>query len=97
MSVDLDAVRAAPGVVCVLTAADIPGENDVSPPIATTSRCSRPTLVEFVGQPLFAVAARTRDQARRAARLATIDYEELPAVLDVEAAHADRHAGRPIR
>ena len=30
-ALDLDAVRAAPGVVAVLTAADIPGINDVSP------------------------------------------------------------------
>ena len=33
------------------------------------------TLVEYVGQPIFAVAAETRDQARRAARLAEIGYE----------------------
>ena len=31
VSIDLDAVRAAPGVVGVLTAADIPGANDISP------------------------------------------------------------------
>ena len=42
-ALDLDAVRAAPGVVCVLTAADIPGENDISPIAATTSRCSPTT------------------------------------------------------
>ena len=31
LGIDLDAVRAAPGVVAVLTAADIPGKNDVGP------------------------------------------------------------------
>ena len=86
LDVDLAAVRAAPGVVCVLTAADVPGENDVSP----THRHDEPLLavdrVEFVGQPIFAVAARTREQARRATRLAKIEYEELPAILDAEAA-----------
>lgn len=84
--VDLDDVRAAEGVVCVLTAADVPGENDVSP----THRHDEPLLavdlVEYAGQPVFAVAARTREQARRAVRLAVIEYEELPAVLDAEAA-----------
>ncbi|MEK0082390.1 xanthine dehydrogenase molybdopterin binding subunit [Benzoatithermus flavus] len=83
---DLAPVRAAEGVVCVLTAADVPGENDVS----ATHRHDEPLLatdlVQFVGQPIFAVAARTREQARRAARLAIVEYEELPAVLDVEEA-----------
>ena len=86
--VDLDAVRAAPGVVGVLTAGDIPGVNDVSPtgrddePIFATER------VEFWGQPMFAVVADTRDTARRAAKLARVTYEDLPHALDPEAAQA---------
>jgi len=82
-SVDLSAVRAAPGVVGVLTHEDVPGENDISPsgmhddPILAEGR------VQFHGQPVFAVVARTREQARRAARLAKIEYEELPPVLDI--------------
>ena len=82
-SVDLSAVKAAPGVVGVLTHEDVPGENDISPsgmhddPILAEGR------VQFHGQPVFAVVARTRDQARRAARLAKIEYEELPPVLDI--------------
>jgi xanthine dehydrogenase large subunit len=83
---DLTPVRQAEGVLLVLTASDVPGVNDVSP----THRHDEPLLavgvVEYVGQPLFAVAAKTRDQARRAARLAVVEYEDLPAVLDVEAA-----------
>ena len=89
-ALDLTAVRAAPGVVCVLTAEDIPGVNDVSP----TGRHDEPIFatekVEFWGQPMFAVIADTRDAARRAARLAQVDYEDLPHVLDPEAA---RQAG----
>lgn len=89
LKVDLDPVRAAPGVVCVLTAADVPGENDVS----ATHRHDEPLLavdrVEYAGQPIFAVAARTREEARRAARLAAVEYEELPAVLDLDAALRD--------
>jgi len=46
-------------------------------------------LVEHVGQPIFAVAAETRDQARRAARLAEIVYEQLPPILDIAAARTD--------
>ncbi len=85
-ALDLTAVRAAPGVVGVLTAEDIPGLNDVSP----TGRHDEPIFatekVEFWGQPMFAVIADTRDAARRAARLAQVDYEDLPHVLDPEAA-----------
>lgn len=90
--VDLSAVRDAPGVIGVLTADDIPGENDVSP----TGLKDEPVLavgtVQFWGQPIFAVVAETRDAARRAARLAKIDYEDLPHVLDAAAA---REAGSP--
>ena len=60
-------VRAAQGVVCVLTAADVPGENDVSPTHRHDEPLLATDLVQFVGQPIFAVAATTRDQARRAA------------------------------
>src|SRR5271166_5340470 len=71
---DLSAARAAPGVVAVLAAADIPGKNDIAPVFA-----DEPLLadkeVKFHGQPVFAVVARNRDQGRRAARLAKIDIE----------------------
>ncbi len=84
--IDLDAVRAAPGVIGVLCAADIPGVNDVSP----TGRDDEPIFatdkVEFWGQPMFAVIAETRDAARRAAQLARVGYDDLPPVLDVQAA-----------
>ncbi|MCB1461685.1 MAG: xanthine dehydrogenase molybdopterin binding subunit, partial [Nitratireductor sp.] len=77
---DLSAVCKAPGVVAVLTAKDIVGPNECSPsvggdPIFADER------VEFHGQVLFAVAAETRDQARRAARLAKVEIrEEKPSV-----------------
>ncbi len=81
-SLDLTAVRAAPGVVAVLTAADIPGKNDIAPVFA-----DEPLLADgevmFHGQPLFAVVARNRDEARRAARMAKIDIEEQPPAVTV--------------
>ncbi|HRM73490.1 MAG TPA: xanthine dehydrogenase molybdopterin binding subunit, partial [Paracoccus sp. (in: a-proteobacteria)] len=40
------------------------------------------TKVEFHGQPIFAVIAETRDLARRACKLARIEYQELPFALD---------------
>ena len=55
--IDLDAVRAAPGVVRVLTAADIPGRNDVSPVNADDDPILATDNVEFHGQVVFAVVA----------------------------------------
>ena len=75
----------------VLTAADVPGANDVSPTHRHDEPLFATRLVEYVGQPLFAVAARTRDQARRAAQLAEVTYEELEPVLDVETARRNPH------
>ncbi|MBE7185813.1 MAG: xanthine dehydrogenase molybdopterin binding subunit [Methylobacterium mesophilicum] len=84
-AMDLSAVRAAPGVVAVLAAADVPGENDISP----TGRHDEPILtdglVQFFGQPVFCVIAETRDQARRATLKAEISYEELPFTVDIGA------------
>lgn len=87
-SMDLDAVRAAPGVIDVLTAEDIPGRNDVSPISAGDDPILARGEVRFHGQPVFAVIAETREQARRAATLARIDYEPLPHALDPLAALA---------
>jgi xanthine dehydrogenase large subunit len=81
----LDAVQAAPGVVAVLTAADIPGRNDVAPVFADEPLFADQEVL-FHGQALFAVVARTRDEARRAARLAKIDIEpKTPAVTIADA------------
>ncbi|HTH03852.1 MAG TPA: xanthine dehydrogenase molybdopterin binding subunit [Vicinamibacterales bacterium] len=90
----LDAVRAAAGVVRVITPADIPGKNDCSPvrgddPILTES------IVDFHGQVLFAVVAETRDAARRAAQLAEIEIEPEPAVITVDQALAAEHRLMP--
>ena len=82
-SVDLSAVRAAPGVVTVLTHEDVPGINDISPSYMHDDPVLAAGKVEFHGQPIFCVIAETREQARRAARLAKIEYEELPADIDI--------------
>ncbi len=88
VSLDLAPVLAAPGVVAVLTAADIPGVNDIS----STHRHDEPVFATQTilhhGQPLFAVVAQTRQAAREAAALAQAVYEEALPVLDVAAARA---------
>ncbi len=81
---DLSAVRCAPGVVGVLTAADIPGDNDISPVGAGDDPVFADGVVSFYGQPMFAVVATTRAEARNAARLAEVAYEKRPAVIDAD-------------
>ena len=81
-AINLDAVKNASGVVAVLTAADIPGRNDCGP-IVQDDPILADGLVQFVGQPIFAVVAESFVAARKAARLAQIEYDILPAVLDV--------------
>ena len=86
-SVDLDAVRAADGVVFVMTAADLPFANDVSPSPVPEPMLADGT-VHYVGQPVFLVAATSHLAARKAARLAAMDIEERTPVLSIDEALA---------
>ena len=87
--VKIDATRALamPGVVAVITSADVPGKNHVGPGVA-----EEPMLAvaeaEYIGHPVAAVAADTLDHARAAAKLVDVTYEELPAILTIEEALA---------
>jgi xanthine dehydrogenase large subunit len=88
LSLDLSAVRAAPGVLAVLTAEDIPGANDISSMHRHDEPVFATQTILHHGQPLFAVVAETRDQARRAAALAEASHDEAAPLLDVAAARA---------
>ncbi len=93
LKLDLSEIRAMPGVVDVLTHADIPGSNDCGSIIHDD-----PILVDlqaggelrYIGQPVFAVLARTRLQACRAAARArqAMTVESEPPVLTPKEAHA---------
>ncbi len=86
-ALDLAPVRASRGVVAVLCAADIPGVNDCGP-IIHDDPILADGVVQYVGQPIFIVVADTHDNARRAARLARVGYEDLPAILTPQEARA---------
>ena len=91
-SIDLTPVRRAPGVVAVITEADIPGDTWMGPttddePVFATDH------VQYPGQPLFLVVAETRSAARRAARLATVDVAGAEPVVTIDQALA---AGRAL-
>jgi xanthine dehydrogenase large subunit len=86
-AMDLGAVMEFPGVVAVALAADVPGENNYGSAVHDDPIFA-PDLVQYAGQPLFAVAADTYTAARKAARRARVEYEPLPAILDIRAALA---------
>jgi CO/xanthine dehydrogenase Mo-binding subunit len=96
---DVTAARALPGVIAVLTAADVPSnqvvelasgglaELQVSMPVLAADR------VRYMGEPVAVVAAVTPQIAHEAAELVAVDYTELPGVFDVTSARAD---GAPL-
>src|SRR2546426_1013349 len=84
----LDAIRAMPGVVAVLTGEDIPGVNDCGSIIHDDPiLCSGE--IRYLGQPLFAVIAESREAARLAAAQAkaAADITAEPPVLTPQQAH----------
>ena len=86
-AIDLSAARAAPGVVLVMTAEDMPFANDASPSAHDEPILSDGT-VQYVGQQIFLVAATSHHAARRAARLAKITYAEEAPILTIDEALA---------
>nr|WP_119157108.1 xanthine dehydrogenase molybdopterin binding subunit [Caldimonas tepidiphila] len=84
---DTAAALAAPGVVTIVAAADIPGD-----PVFAAFTHDEPIFpsgeVEYLGQVLGLVVARTVNEARAAAKLARADIEPLPAILTIDEALA---------
>ena len=104
-SIEIEAARHAPGVLVVLTAADVDadGLKPFRPYGETNTQTGEPFAfipqpllatdkVRFVGEPVALVVAETRAQALDAAELVVVDYDALPAVTTAEAARA---AGAP--
>jgi xanthine dehydrogenase large subunit len=87
--IDLDALRALPEVIDAFGADSIPGRNDCGPIVHDDPILADGT-VQYLGQPVFVVLARTRDAARRAAAQAkqVIALDALPPVLTARDAHA---------
>ncbi|MBK5964697.1 carbon monoxide dehydrogenase [Thiocystis minor] len=83
--VAIEAARALPGVVAVLTAADVPGTNRQG-----IVHKDQPVLVEdhvrHWGDPVALVLAEDRETLRRALALVEPDLEPLPGVFDIAAA-----------
>src|SRR5262252_1181817 len=95
-AVDVSAAAAAPGVVAVLTAADLGLPARVGFQMVPEVFARLPLAdgrVRFVGEPVALVVAESQAAAEDAAQLVSIDFEPLEVVVDVEAA---RHAGSAL-
>ncbi len=93
-ALDAREARAMPGVVAVITAADIPGENDTGA-ILHDEPLIPADLVSYHGQAVAWVLAESEDQARAAAQAVRAEYTPLPAILDIAAAIAAQAFHRP--
>jgi CO/xanthine dehydrogenase Mo-binding subunit len=84
-SIDVREAQVYPGVVCVLTAGDIPGQNEIG-----VVKEGQPLLahdkVRYIGDCIALIAAESAEAAEQASRRIKIDYEELPGVFNPEEA-----------
>lgn len=90
LSIDISAAKALPGVVAVLTAKDIPGENKVG-----HLKHDQYTLIpeggltHYLGDAVALVVAEDRDTLEKAKKLVKVEYQVLPAVHNIEEAAAE--------
>jgi carbon-monoxide dehydrogenase large subunit len=106
VKIGTDAARRAPGVLSVLTGADLAAEKignlpagwqihskDGTPMVEPPHPALAHEKVRYVGDPVAIVVAQTKDQARDAAALVEVEYQELPAAASI--AQATR-SGAPL-
>jgi aerobic carbon-monoxide dehydrogenase large subunit len=103
IGIDTESARAASGVVAVLTGADLADEQGGLPFAWTATpeqvQPDHPSIavdtVHFTGEIVAVVVARSAAEACDAAELVDVDYEELPAALDLKAAAANEVLAHP--
>ena len=82
--IDSTAAREVPGVVAVLTAADLPFVAEGGPPRALESLAKQEIV--YAGQPVALVIAESEAAAEAGAELVEVEYDDLPVVLDIQTA-----------
>lgn len=90
LSIDTSPCYQIPGVAIAITAKDVPGQLDIGA-VMPGDPLLADGKVEYVGQPVVAVAADSLETARKAAMAAIIEYEDLEPVLDVVDALRKQH------
>ncbi|QUE77056.1 xanthine dehydrogenase molybdopterin binding subunit [Stutzerimonas stutzeri] len=88
--IDTTPCYAVPGVAIAITAQDVPGQLDIGA-VMPGDPLLADGKVEYVGQPVIAVAANSLETARKAAMAAIIEYEDLEPVIDVVDALRKKH------
>ena len=82
-SIDTSRARALPGVLAVVTAADLPRVKFGILPVSQDEEALCAEKVRMVGDAVAAVAAIDEETAERACRLVDVDYEPLPALMSI--------------
>ncbi len=85
MQIDARAARDVPGVLAVVTAADVPGSKTFGP-LAQDRPALAVDEVRHLGEPVAIVVAESKTAARRGVKVVAVEYEPLPAVFDPTAA-----------
>ncbi len=87
LSLNLDAARQMPGIVRILSAKDIPGENQIGGIVA-----DEPLLadeqIHFHGQCIGVIIGVSEHHCRQASKAIQVEFSELPAILDARQAQA---------
>ena len=96
VSFDLSKAKKCPGVVAVLSYEDIPGENQMGA-VVKDEPCLAENEVNFVGQAVFLIAAKTDAECRAAEKLIDIKYQPLDPILSIEKAIAKNSLLGPPR
>ncbi len=78
-SLNLEKAKAIAGVVAIITAKDIPGENQIGGIIQDETLLAE-NEVHFIGEPIALVLATSIGIARKAARIIEVEFEELPII-----------------
>ncbi len=91
--IDSAAARACPGVLAVVTAADITGCEPLYGPAYKDTPILAADRVRYAGEPVAVVLAETEAQAEAALKLLDVEFHELPAVTTIDAAMAP---GAPV-
>ena len=94
LNMDLSAVRAADGVVDVITFQDLPAKTDIGP-VFDGDPLMVDKVTEYVGQTLFAVVATSHRAAKKAVLNAVVEYEPLAAILTIDEALEQEQFVRP--
>ncbi|MBN2009311.1 molybdopterin-dependent oxidoreductase [candidate division KSB1 bacterium] len=96
LKIDDEEARKINGIVCILTASDVPGQNQIGNIIKDETLLAE-NDVHYIGQPIAVILATDAFTARKAAKKINIRYEAFPAVFDPREAYKNGSLIAPER